>query len=104
MTFHDLRHLNASIMALLRIPDKYAQERGGWNSDKVMKNVYMQTFPEERVKVDDTVDSYFESIISHKEKSQMPPEEIINMLKASNPEGWYDALLEFMQHKMQHKK
>ena len=29
ITFHDLRHLNASVMALLHIPDKYAQERGG---------------------------------------------------------------------------
>lgn len=37
MTFHDLRHLNASVMAALRIPDKYAQERGGWKSDKIMK-------------------------------------------------------------------
>ena len=52
MTFHDLRHLNASVMALLRIPDKYAQERGGWSSDRVMKNVYTHTFSEEREKVD----------------------------------------------------
>ena len=37
ITFHDLRHLNASVMALLQIPDKYAQERGGWKSDAVMK-------------------------------------------------------------------
>jgi integrase len=29
MTFHDLRHMNASVMAMLRIPDKYAMERGG---------------------------------------------------------------------------
>ena len=33
MTFHDLRHVNASVMAILRIPDKYAQERGGWKTD-----------------------------------------------------------------------
>lgn len=59
ITFHDLRHMNASVMALLRIPDKYAQERGGWKTDKVMKRVYMNTFPEERVKVDDTIDEYF---------------------------------------------
>ena len=36
MTFHDLRHENASIMAMLKIPDKYAQERGGWKTDKIM--------------------------------------------------------------------
>ena len=65
MTFHDLRHLNASVMALLRIPDKYAQERGGWKSDKVMKKVYTQTFPEERIRVDDMIDSYFEELMQH---------------------------------------
>lgn len=65
ITFHDLRHLNASVMALLRIPDKYAQERGGWKSDKVMKKIYMQTFPEERVRVDDTIDSYFNDLMQH---------------------------------------
>lgn len=65
ITFHDLRHLNASVMALLRIPDKYAQERGGWKSDKVMKNIYMQTFSSEREKVDNIIDSYFEDIMQH---------------------------------------
>lgn len=28
--FHDLRHTAASVMALLNIPNKYAQARGGW--------------------------------------------------------------------------
>lgn len=65
ITFHDLRHLNASVMALLRIPDKYAQERGGWKSDKVMKDIYMQTFSEERERVDDMIDGYFEDIMQH---------------------------------------
>ncbi len=65
ITFHDLRHLNASVMALLRILDKYAQERGGWKSDNVMKKIYMQTFPEEREKVDDMIDHYFEDIMQH---------------------------------------
>ncbi len=66
ITFHDLRHLNASVMALLRIPDKYAQERGGWKSDKVMKEVYMQTFSEERERVDDIIDEYFLEAMQHK--------------------------------------
>lgn len=35
MTFHDLRHVNASIMALLQMPDKYAMERGGWKTDSI---------------------------------------------------------------------
>ena len=33
--FHDLRHLNSSIMLQLNIPDKYAMERGGWSTDHV---------------------------------------------------------------------
>ena len=65
ITFHDLRHVNASVMALLRIPDKYAQGRGGWKSDKVMKKVYQQTFPEERENVDKKIDDYFEKKMQH---------------------------------------
>ena len=63
ITFHDLRHVNASLMAKLRIPDKYAQERGGWKTDHVMKSVYTETFSEEREKVDEIIDSYFYDII-----------------------------------------
>jgi len=65
ITFHDLRHVNASVMALLRIPDKYAQERGGWKLDKVMKKVYQQTFSEERENVDKKIDDYFEKKMQH---------------------------------------
>ena len=63
MTFHDLRHLNASIMLMLGVPDKYAMERGGWATDSVLKSVYQQTFSSERKKID----SYFNSIISKSE-------------------------------------
>lgn len=59
MTFHKLRHINASVMALLRVPDKYAMERGGWKTDRVMKDTYTHTFSAEREEVDDLVDSYF---------------------------------------------
>ena len=34
-------------------------------TDNVMKKIYMQTFPEEREKVDDMIDNYFEDIIQH---------------------------------------
>ena len=65
ISFHDLRHVSASIMALLHIPDKYAQERGGWKSDRIMKTVYQQTFSAERIKVDDMMDAYFEHAMQH---------------------------------------
>ena len=63
ISFHGLRHLNASVMAMLQIPEKYAMERGGWKTDKVMKKVYTHTFSKERQKVDGIIDSYFNSLI-----------------------------------------
>ena len=89
-------------MALLRIPDKYAQERGGWKSDYIMKKVYTQTFPEERVKVDNTIDHYFEGLMHGTATPHPTEEDVIRILQASNPYGWFDALIEFMQHEMQH--
>lgn len=65
MTFHDLSHINASVMALLRVPDKYAMERGGWKTDQVMKKVYTHTFSDERERVDELIDSYFERKMQH---------------------------------------
>lgn len=61
ITFHNLRHINASVMALLRVPDNYAMERGGWKSDRVMKETYTHTFSEPREHFDDLIDAYFES-------------------------------------------
>lgn len=69
ITFHDLRHVNASVMALLRIPDRYAQERGGWKTDKIMKAVYQQTFSDEREAVDKKIDEYFENKMQDKCKT-----------------------------------
>lgn len=65
LTFHDLRHLNASIMLLLGVPDKYAMERGGWSTTSTLKRVYQETFSSEREKMDTRIDSYFENILSN---------------------------------------
>ncbi len=62
ISFHGLRHLNASVMAKLNIPEKYAMERGGWKTDTVMKRVYTHTFSNERIKVDNIIDEYFETM------------------------------------------
>lgn len=62
MTFHDLRHMNASIMLALGVPDKYAMERGGWSSPNIMKSVYQHTFTEERKLVDKKIDDYFSNL------------------------------------------
>ncbi|MCL2095274.1 MAG: site-specific integrase [Oscillospiraceae bacterium] len=64
--FHDLRHLNASVMLMLNIPDKYAMERSGWATNHTMKNVYQHTFSEERKAVDNRIDNYFLRLLSHR--------------------------------------
>ena len=63
MPFHDLRHVNASVMHLLGIPDKYAMERGGWKTDATMKAVYQNVFTDERLDVDKKVNGYFNNIV-----------------------------------------
>lgn len=64
LSFHDLRHLNASIMLMLNVPEKYAMERGGWKTPYVMKSVYQHTFSKERVKTDNQIDQYFDTLIN----------------------------------------
>jgi integrase len=63
ISFHDLRHLNASTMLALGIPDKYAMERGGWSSTNIMKSVYQHTFTKERQLADMKIDAYFNEIM-----------------------------------------
>lgn len=63
LDFHQLRHMNASIMAMLNVPEKYAQERGGWKTPHTMKRVYQHTFSQERQNVDRQIDEFFEKKI-----------------------------------------
>ena len=65
ITFHDLRHMNASIMLALGVPDKYAMERGGWSSPHIMKSVYQHTFSDMRTNVDELINSFFEAQFAH---------------------------------------
>jgi integrase len=106
MSFHDLRHINASVMALLRIPDKYAMERGGWKADKVMKKVYTHTFSEEREKVDTVIDNYFEKVLRIKDNDiDLKKYKAWLMLyqKDDNNES-LNEFKAFVQHEMQHNK
>ena len=63
LTFHQLRHLNASVMLMLGIPDKYAMERGVWSSNGVLKSVYQHTFSAERKLVDERIDGFFNDLL-----------------------------------------
>lgn len=66
MSMHDLRHQNASIMLALNIPDKYAQERGGWSSNSIMKSTYQHTMSDQRKAVDAAMNTYFEALVKSK--------------------------------------
>jgi len=63
ITFHQLRHLNASVMLMLGVPDKYAMERGGWKTPHTMKKVYQHTFSNQRKIVDKKIDDYFNKLL-----------------------------------------
>ena len=63
LTFHQLRHLNASVMLQLGVPDKYAMERGGWSTPATMKRVYQHTFSDARRAVDASINEYFSATI-----------------------------------------
>ena len=41
--FHDIRHYCVSMLKARNVPDIYIQQRGGWSTDNVMKNVYTHT-------------------------------------------------------------
>ena len=66
MTFHQLRHLNASIMLMLGIPDKYAMERGGWSSRQTLNEVYQHTLAGRITEYDNRIDRFFAKMIKKK--------------------------------------
>ncbi len=109
MTFHDLRHVNASVMSFLSIPTQYAMDRGGWSSDKVMKKTYMQIYNQERVAVDDKIDDYFSDALGIGRPADFDNEKynawLILFNKEDSPES-INEYLEFVkvQHEMQHEK
>lgn len=60
--FHDLRHYSASIMHALGVPDQYIMQRGGWKTDRVLKQVYRNVMEEENKKFTNKINSHFESM------------------------------------------
>lgn len=60
--FHDLRHYAASIMHALNVPDQYIMQRGGWSSDKTLKQVYRGTINDYEQKYLDVTIQHFESM------------------------------------------
>lgn len=66
--FHDLRHYSASIMHAIGVPDQYIMERGGWQTDNVMKTVYRDTIDLESARQNKKILKHFEKVsheVSH---------------------------------------
>lgn len=63
--FHDLRHANAAVMVRLGIESKYAQERNGWSSDRMYKQVYAYTMDDEMSKASKAINTYFANKIAN---------------------------------------
>lgn len=61
--FHDLRHSNSSIMAMIGVPQYLAQLRGGWSTPATMQRVYTHKMRVENAG-DQMVDKFFEGLIS----------------------------------------
>jgi len=61
--FHDLRHVNASVMLALNVPDKYAMRRMGHATNNMLKTVYQHTMSEKERQVDAVLDQYFQKLI-----------------------------------------
>jgi len=83
MTFHQLRHLNASTMAMLQIQKEIARERGGWKTDHVMNQVYTHTFDTPRLEADKKINAFFEKQISSA-RPHPQPETVAEKLRNGN--------------------
>ena len=59
--FHDLRHINASVMLMLGIPDKYSMQRMGHATNNMLKTVYQHTMDRKMVESTNALDQYFYS-------------------------------------------
>lgn len=67
--FHDLRRANAAAMVRLGIDSKYAQQRNGWSTDYMYKQVYAYTMPDRMEEVNLAVNSYFGNKIGVEKKN-----------------------------------
>ena len=62
MSYHQLRHISASIMAEINIPVPVMNQRGGWKSSYTRERVYTHVFTHERIEADKKIDDYFKRI------------------------------------------
>lgn len=60
--FHDLRHYSASIQHALGIPDAYIMQRGGWQTDGVLKSVYRHTMSDRQGEMSNKANAHFSNL------------------------------------------
>ena len=72
--FHDLRRANAAAMIRLGIDSKYAQQRNGWSTDYMYKQVYAYTMPDRMTEVNDAVNNYFCNKICNENEKLLEPQ------------------------------
>lgn len=64
--FHDLRHFCASYLHAQGVPEQYILERGGWNTDRVMKSVYRHALASETDRINEKiVENIQETFLEH---------------------------------------
>lgn len=64
--FHDLRHYSASIQHSLGIPDAYIMQRGGWSSDRVLKQIYRHALDDKTKEMSDKANAHFTELYDTK--------------------------------------
>ena len=62
MRLHDMRHYAASMFHYLGVSDQRIMERGGWDSDYVMKRIYRGSTSDIQRKEDDKIFSHIKEI------------------------------------------
>lgn len=60
--FHDLRHVNASIMLAAGVPDKYSMKRMGHATNNMLKTTYQHTIKEREIEYDKVIEERIEQI------------------------------------------
>lgn len=68
--FHDLRHYSASIQHALGIPDAYIMQRGGWQTDGVLKSVYPHAMSDRQEEMNTRTNAHFSELCNTKDNTK----------------------------------
>ena len=68
--FHDLRHYSASIQHALGIPDAYIMQRGGWQTDGVLKSVYRHAMSDRQEEMNTRTNAHFSELCNTKSNTK----------------------------------